>query len=63
MNWLRRTPSPEVEAAKKVADEFHKANDERRSAMQKLMRALEKSSDYVALDNIVASVGKDLTHG
>jgi len=61
MNWLhqwfRRKPSKELEAVQRITEQAETAFAERKSALGKLMAAL----DAIPLDQAIATLGSDLT--
>ena len=57
MSWFSRKPSKEMIAANEATARVEEAAQERKSALSKLIAAL----DAIPLDNTLADLGKDLT--
>ena len=56
MRWFRKKPSPETVAVEKQAVKLEAAQERRKSAVERLLKAL----DSVPLDDALAGIGRDL---
>ena len=57
MSWFTRKPSAEMKAVEAVTEKVMAAAEERKSAMGKLLEAL----DRIPLDDAILKLGSDLT--
>ena len=56
MGWFKKTPSPETIAVKEQTVKLEKVQEKRKSALARLMKAL----DDVPLDDALSGIGRDL---